>query len=106
MCSGADPKPFFGFSDNTNLLNWLWRHWGLAGYHGGSTQMHLGRGGGVSPHLGRSLRAALMGGGDLGLQPVEPFSEEELNWVDPASLDVTRPSQPGPGWSWHRRSAS
>ena len=22
----ADPKPFFGFSDNTNLLNWLWNH--------------------------------------------------------------------------------
>src|SRR5581483_5904591 len=40
----ADPKPFFGFSDNTNLLNWLWFH-GIAAYHGGSTQIHLGRGG-------------------------------------------------------------
>ena len=38
----ADPKPFFGYSDNTNLLNWLWLH-GLASYHGGSTQVHLGR---------------------------------------------------------------
>jgi muramoyltetrapeptide carboxypeptidase LdcA involved in peptidoglycan recycling len=21
-----DPKPFLGYSDNTNLLNWLWTH--------------------------------------------------------------------------------
>ena len=33
-----DPKPFFGFSDNTNLLNWLWTH-GVAGYHGLSTMI-------------------------------------------------------------------
>src|SRR6187549_1658790 len=47
----ADPKPYFGYSDNTNLLNWLSRH-GVPGYHGGSTMVHLGRGGGVDPeHL-------------------------------------------------------
>src|SRR5205823_3152466 len=22
----ADPKPFLGYSDNTNLLSWLWTH--------------------------------------------------------------------------------
>jgi len=37
----ADPKPFCGYSDNTNLLSWLWTH-GVAGFHGGSTQVHLG----------------------------------------------------------------
>ena len=30
------PKAFFGYSDNTNLLNWLWNQ-GIVGYHGGST---------------------------------------------------------------------
>lgn len=44
----ADPKPFAGYSDNTNLLNWLW-NLGLASYHGGSTMVHLGRGGGPHP---------------------------------------------------------
>ena len=33
----ADPKPFLGYSDNTNLLNWLWCH-GLAGFYGGSAR--------------------------------------------------------------------
>lgn len=27
----ADPKPFLGYSDNTNILNWLWRQ-GVAGF--------------------------------------------------------------------------
>lgn len=32
----ADPKPFLGYSDNTNLLNWYWTN-GVAAFHGGST---------------------------------------------------------------------
>jgi muramoyltetrapeptide carboxypeptidase LdcA involved in peptidoglycan recycling len=97
----ADPKPFFGYSDNTNLLNWLWSH-GLAGYHGGSTQVHLGRGGGLqSEHLA-SLRAALFERVDLPIRPVESFSDEELGWADPASLTSSAPDVPSPGWQWHR----
>jgi muramoyltetrapeptide carboxypeptidase LdcA involved in peptidoglycan recycling len=97
----ADPKPFFGYSDNTNLLNWLWWH-GLAGYHGGSTQVHLGRGAGLqSEHL-TSLRAALFETVDLPIRPVERFSDEELSWADPASLTSSAPEMPSPGWHWHR----
>ncbi|MEU7005097.1 S66 peptidase family protein [Nonomuraea sp. NPDC046570] len=97
----ADPKPFVGYSDNINLLNWLW-NLGVAAYHGGSTMMHLGRGGGLHPVSAGSLRAALLTGGDVELHPVDEFSEEELDWNDPASLGRTAPVQPSPGWSWHR----
>lgn len=38
----ANPKAFVGYSDNTNLLNWLW-NLGIVGYHGGSTMVHLAR---------------------------------------------------------------
>jgi muramoyltetrapeptide carboxypeptidase LdcA involved in peptidoglycan recycling len=71
----ANPKPFAGYSDNTNLLNWLW-HLGLASYHGGSTMVHLGRGGSLHPVSAGSLRAALLTGGDVDLRPVEAFSED------------------------------
>lgn len=37
----ANPKPFLGYSDNTNILNWMWTN-GVAGFYGGSTQVHLG----------------------------------------------------------------
>ncbi|HEX4259181.1 MAG TPA: S66 peptidase family protein [Streptosporangiaceae bacterium] len=97
----AHPKPFAGFSDNTNLLNWLW-NLGLASWHGGSTMMHLGRGGGLHPLSAASLRAALLDGGDLDLQAAATFSEDELDWADPAALTTFPASGPGPGWLWHQ----
>ena len=97
----ADPKPFFGYSDNTNLLNWLWTH-GVAGYHGMSTMVHLGRGGGVQPATVDSLRAALFTGGDLEIRAVEMFSDQELGWDDPAALTESGTPYPGPGRVWHR----
>jgi len=97
----ADPKPYFGYSDNTNLLNWLWLH-GVPGYHGGSTMVHLARGAGVDPEHLASLRAALFETVDLEITPVEEFSDEELSWADPASLTSAGPSVPSPGFHWHR----
>src|SRR6516162_2734796 len=72
----ANPKAFAGFSDCTNILNWLWGL-GIAGYHGGSTMIHLARPGGLHPVSVGSLRAALIDGGELRLHPVERFSEDE-----------------------------
>jgi muramoyltetrapeptide carboxypeptidase LdcA involved in peptidoglycan recycling len=99
----ASPKAFIGYSDNTNLLNWLW-NLGIAGYHGGSTMVHLGRPDGLHPVSAGSLRAALFDTGDLRLHPVEAFSEDELDWNDPAprATGTAAPTQPSPGWAWHR----
>jgi muramoyltetrapeptide carboxypeptidase LdcA involved in peptidoglycan recycling len=44
----SNPKRFFGYSDNTNFLNYLWSL-GIVGYHGGSTMVHLARAGGPHP---------------------------------------------------------
>jgi muramoyltetrapeptide carboxypeptidase LdcA involved in peptidoglycan recycling len=97
----ANPKPFCGYSDNTNLLNWLW-NLGMASYHGGSTMVHLGRGGGLHPVSAGSLRAALFTGGDLELHPVDIFSEDELDWNDPTLLGQVAPTSAAPGWTWHQ----
>ena len=45
----ANPKPFFGLSDNTNLLNYLW-NLGIVSYQGGTVMTMLGRGGTMNPH--------------------------------------------------------
>lgn len=97
----ADPKPFFGYSDNTNLLNWLWAH-GLAAYHGGSTQVHIAAGGGIDAVHEQSLRAALFETVDLEIRPVDRFTDEELSWAEPASLTSSAPTVPSPGWVWHQ----
>jgi len=46
----SSPKAFLGYSDNTNLLNWLW-NLGVGSYHGGSTMVHLDLLRGVRPHI-------------------------------------------------------
>jgi muramoyltetrapeptide carboxypeptidase LdcA involved in peptidoglycan recycling len=97
----AHPKAFFGYSDNVNLLNWLW-NLGVAGYHGGSTMVHLGRGGGLHAVSAGSLRAALFDGGDLRLHPLERFSEEPNHWSDPRAVLEPGPDVESPGWSWHQ----
>ena len=37
----SDPKPFLGYSDNTNLLNWLWTN-GVAGFYGDQHKCNSG----------------------------------------------------------------
>jgi muramoyltetrapeptide carboxypeptidase LdcA involved in peptidoglycan recycling len=95
----ADPKPFLGYSDNTNILSWLWTN-GVAAFHGGSSQVHLGPGPSVEPLHQSSLRAALLTGERL--QIADPGESEDLgkDWRDPAALtDYGRRETTQP-WTW------
>jgi muramoyltetrapeptide carboxypeptidase LdcA involved in peptidoglycan recycling len=95
----ADPKPFLGYSDNTNLLNWLWVN-GVAGFYGGSTQVHLGAGPAIDPVHLTSLRAALLSGGRL--EVTEPGESEDIgiDWQDPAALTSYGEREPTEPWTW------
>lgn len=101
----ADPKPFFGYSDNTNLLNWLW-NLDVASYHGGSTMVHLGRRGAVHPVSIGSLRAALFDRTDLPITPVAEFCEDEGDWADPDFSTTPQELHPSPDWHWHNATSS
>ncbi|GAA1965964.1 LD-carboxypeptidase [Nocardioides panacihumi] len=95
----ADPKPFLGTSDNTNLLNWLWCN-GVAGFYGGSTQVHLGPGPAVDEVHAASLRAALVDGGRLEI--TEPGVSEDIGheWSDPRALTEYGAREPTEPWTW------
>lgn len=95
----ADPKPFLGYSDNTNILSWLWSN-GVAGFHGGSTQVHLGPGPAVDACHGASLRAALLTGGSLEI--ADPGVSEDFGqeWTDPAALTDHGEREPTEPWTW------
>ncbi|MBO0847095.1 MAG: LD-carboxypeptidase [Nocardioides sp.] len=95
----ADPKPFLGYSDNTNLLNWLWNQ-GIAAFHGGSTQVHIGAGPALDDLHLRSLRAALFDGGRLEI--TEPGEAEDfgVDWRSPASLTSYGDREPTEPWTW------
>ncbi|ASO18836.1 muramoyltetrapeptide carboxypeptidase LdcA involved in peptidoglycan recycling [Actinoalloteichus hoggarensis] len=96
----ADPKPFFGFSDNINLLAFLWDA-GIVGYHGGAVMTQFGRPGAMHPTTEASLRAALFEAGDHPLAPASEYGDVDLPWDDPASFETTPPMLPCDGWTWH-----
>lgn len=95
----ADPKPFLGYSDNTNLLAWLHAA-GVAAFHGGSTQVHLGAGPSVDAVHLASLRAALLTGDRL--EVTEPGESEDFgpDWASPEALTQFGEREPAPAWVW------
>jgi len=95
----ADPKPFLGYSDNTNILNWLWSL-GIRGYYGGSTAVHLGPGPAVDDVHLRSLRAALLDGGTVEI--TEPGESEDVGrrWTDPRALTEYGDRVATEDWTW------
>ncbi|GGW85211.1 S66 family peptidase [Streptomyces lomondensis] len=95
----ANPKPFFGMSDNTNLLAFL-RNSGIVGFHGGSVMGELGRPGAMHPQTADSLRAALFTSGPYELRPADRWRDIDRDWADPATFDAEPETRPGTGWTW------
>ncbi|GAA1387577.1 S66 family peptidase [Catellatospora chokoriensis] len=95
----ANPKPFFGFSDNTNLLGHLFGL-GVVGYHGGAVMTSLARGGATHPVSANSLRAALFTSGWHELTASADFGDEPNDWADAALRAVPPPMSPADGWTW------
>ncbi|MFE1871686.1 S66 peptidase family protein [Streptomyces sp. NPDC059496] len=96
----ANPKPFFGYSDNTNLLLFL-RDLGIVGYHGGSVMVGLGRPGAMHPSTADSLRAALFTSGAYELTAASACGDTDRPWDDPLTFDSEPDMEPADGWSWH-----
>jgi muramoyltetrapeptide carboxypeptidase LdcA involved in peptidoglycan recycling len=94
-----DPKPFFGYSDNTNLHHLLWGL-GVPSFYGGSTQVHLGAG----PHIDdihlQSLRAALLDGGAIELTDPGISEDYGVEWEDPKSLQEFGRRESTEPWTW------
>ncbi|MFF3347938.1 S66 peptidase family protein [Streptomyces sp. NPDC002779] len=95
----ANPKPFFGMSDNTNLLAFL-RATGIVSYHGGSVMCELGRPGAMHPQTADSLRAALFTSGAYELRPAERWNDINGDWADPATFDAEPEMRPAADWTW------
>jgi muramoyltetrapeptide carboxypeptidase LdcA involved in peptidoglycan recycling len=94
------PKPFFGYSDNTNLHLVLW-NLGLVSYHGAAVMVEFGRPGAMNPVTRQSLQRALLTTGTYLLEPPEHYGDEERSWDDPATF-ASEPSMfPAERWSWH-----
>lgn len=96
----ANPKPFFGVSDNTNLLAYLVNR-GIVAYHGGSVMCEFGRPGAMHSLTTVSLQAALFTAGEYELRETTEYRDVDRDWADPATFDGPPAMEVCEGWRWH-----
>jgi muramoyltetrapeptide carboxypeptidase LdcA involved in peptidoglycan recycling len=94
-----NPKPFFGYSDNTHLSNFLFRH-GIPSFYGGALYTEFAMQGSMDPFTVRYLQAALFTGGQRQLEISDEFNDQDLPWGDEKNLAKRRRYQLNEGWHW------
>ncbi len=95
----ANPKPFFGYSDNTHLQNFLW-NLGIPSYYGGSIMTQLAMQGAMYQPTITSLKHALFETGEFEVEVAKQFNDEGLDWSDEGNLTNTRKLESNDGPSW------
>lgn len=86
-------KLFFGFSDNTNLTNFLFGL-GIPSLYGGSVLTQFGMPHNMHKETVDGLKWALFGDGWFTLQRALEFTEDERDWTDPIHLNLPRKHLP------------
>lgn len=94
-----NPKPFFGYSDNTHLHNFLW-NLGIPSYYGGGVMNQFGMNGQMFDITVRSIRRALFEKGEFELEVSEEYSDEGLDWSDKDNLQKQRKLENNNGLVW------
>jgi muramoyltetrapeptide carboxypeptidase LdcA involved in peptidoglycan recycling len=94
-----NPKPFFGFSDNTHFENFLWLH-GIPSYYGGSLFTEFAMQKRMDPYTIEYLKHALFNEGEFELKSSDTYNDMGLDWNDPENLDKERIYEKNDGWFW------
>jgi muramoyltetrapeptide carboxypeptidase LdcA involved in peptidoglycan recycling len=94
-----NPKPVFGYSDNTHLENFLWQQ-GIASYYGGALFTQFAMEGKIDDFTLKYLNLALFASGEHELEASPVFSDMGLDWNDPANLEKLETFLPNDGWQW------
>lgn len=94
-----NPKPFFGYSDNTHFANFLWLN-GVPSYYGGALFTQFARQGKMDEYTINCLKKALFEQGEFELLASETYNDVGLGWDDPENLKKERTYEPNDGWRW------
>lgn len=95
----TNPKPFFGFSDNTHFLNFLWLC-GVPSYYGGTLFTQFAEPGGMNEFTIKYLEFALFGEDEVEIEASRQYSDIGLDWGDPGNLSRKRIYEANAGWTW------
>lgn len=94
-----NPKPFFGYSDNTHFENFLWLH-NIPSFYGSSVLTQLAMQGQMDPFTLRYLTHALFDHGEFELEASPTFNDIGYDWSDTSTLTKRRIYEQNDGWYW------
>lgn len=94
-----NPKPFFGYSDNTHLHNFLW-NLGIPSYYGGGVMNQFGMNIEMFDMTIESVKRALFEGGEYELKASREYNDIGLDWSVKENLDKQRLLEPNDGLFW------
>ena len=97
----GNPKIFLGYSDST-ITHFACLKAGLGSFYGPSIMAGFGENGGLFPYMVDSMRRTLFESQPIGLLSPnkDSWTDELLDWGDPANQSIPRKRQPCTGWKF------
>lgn len=95
-----NPKPFFGYSDNSHFCNFLFLN-GIPSYYGGSLFTQFAMQGEMDEYTVRYIKHALFEESEFELIPSDTYNDQGLNWDDTSLLNTKRQHWPNEGFVWN-----
>jgi muramoyltetrapeptide carboxypeptidase LdcA involved in peptidoglycan recycling len=97
-----NPKPFFGFSDNTHFMNFLWLN-GVPSYYGGALFTQFATQGRMDDFTIGYLNRAFFEHGGFEIKASGTYNDIGLGWDDAENLKKERTYEANDGWAWDGR---
>jgi len=94
-----NPKPFFGYSDNTHFINFLWLC-GIPSFYGGHLFTEFAIQNEMDEFTIKYLKHALFDHGFFNLESSPLFNDIGLDWGDVFTLNQKRRYQNNEAWYW------
>jgi muramoyltetrapeptide carboxypeptidase LdcA involved in peptidoglycan recycling len=94
-----NPKPFFGYSDNTHVTNFLW-NLGIPSYYGSAVLVQFAMNGQMHEFTKDYLTKALFESGEFELTASPEFNDIGINWEEKDRLSESRIMEHNEGFVW------
>lgn len=94
-----NPKPFFGYSDNSHFCNFLFQL-GIPSYYGACVMTQFAMQGEMDKYTVENIRHALFDSGEYEINSSEEYNEIGLSWKDEKLLTKRRKYEKNTGWVW------
>ncbi len=95
-----NPKPFFGYSDNSHFCNFLFLN-GVSSYYGGSLFTQFAMQGEMDDYTVKYIKHALFEEGEFELIASETYNDQGLDWDDVSLLKAKRQHWTNEGFIWN-----